>query len=354
MLDKLGQMLPAMRQRAPAHDQAASFPAEDITALRDAGVLAAALPARLGGLGAGTEPGGAALLRDTLVTLGRGNLCVARLFEAHVNALRLVERFGSAEQRAQAASDVFAGHLFGLWVTDPPRRAGLRVRGERLTGSKGPCSGAGHCTRALVTVEVDGGTRMAVAALSGNERVQAITGLQGMRAAANGMVALEGARLLFWLGEAGDYLREPDFSCGAWRGSAAAAGGVAALVDAVGDGLRRRGQSEAPMQLARFGEMVIAQETALLWVGRAAEAAEVEEGVVADRVATVNLARLAVERAGLDAIRLAQRSLGLAAFVAPDPAERIMRDLATYLRQPAPDAVLLEAAARRLCVSAPA
>ncbi|MEJ0019977.1 MAG: hypothetical protein WDN25_26190 [Acetobacteraceae bacterium] len=40
-----------------------------------------------------------------------------------------------------------------------------------------------------------------------------------------------------------------------------------------------------------------------------------------------------------------QRSLGLAAFGTGNPVERICRDLATYLRQPAPDEVLTSAAA---------
>ncbi len=100
------------------------------------------------------------------------------------------------------------------------------------------------------------------------------------------------------------------------------------------------------MQQARFGEILIAQETARLWTLRAAEMAEQDgpaAALAADRVAYVNLARLAVEAACLDALRLAQRSLGLAAFMQPNPVERLSRDLGTYLRQPAPDAVLLEA-----------
>jgi hypothetical protein len=44
-------------------------------------------------------------------------------------------------------------------------------------------------------------------------------------------------------------------------------------------------------------------------------------------------------------MRLVQRSLGLSAFRHGNPVERICRDLGTYLRQPAPDAVLTEAAA---------
>ncbi len=77
-------------------------------------------------------------------------------------------------------------------------------------------------------------------------------------------------------------------------------------------------------------------------------AARIAEHPAADaghRVATVGLARIAVESACLDAMRLVQRSLGLSAFRQGNPVERICRDLSTYLRQPAPDEVLTEAAA---------
>jgi hypothetical protein len=43
--------------------------------------------------------------------------------------------------------------------------------------------------------------------------------------------------------------------------------------------------------------------------------------------------------------RFAQRSVGLQAFLRPNPIERMSRDLATYLRQPGPDRALTDAAA---------
>jgi hypothetical protein len=64
----------------------------------------------------------------------------------------------------------------------------------------------------------------------------------------------------------------------------------------------------------------------------------------AEIVATVNLARLAIEAAAMDALALVERSLGLQAFLAGTEIERLRRDLATYLRQPAPDECLTEAA----------
>lgn len=65
------------------------------------------------------------------------------------------------------------------------------------------------------------------------------------------------------------------------------------------------------------------------------------------------MTRIAVERAGLDMLELAQRSVGLAGFQRKHPLERIMRDLGTYLRQPAPDKALIDAAAHILADDTP-
>ncbi|MET1027080.1 MAG: acyl-CoA dehydrogenase family protein, partial [Dongiaceae bacterium] len=111
------------------------------------------------------------------------------------------------------------------------------------------------------------------------------------------------------------------------------------------DHLRKTGRDRDPHQLARIGEAAIAVETARLWVERAAVYANTA-AIDGDRkVAYVNLARLAVERAGLQTMELAQRSIGLAGFMRGHPLEQTCRDLATYLRQPAPDQALANGAA---------
>lgn len=340
-------LVPVMQDRAPVLDAEAMFPASDVADLAAVGLLAAPVPESLGGLGAGTEPSGGRIALEVLRLCGQGNPSVARLVEAHMNALRLIVRYGTPMQVREAVADALAGHLFGLWVTDA-RADSVRVVAGRLCGRKEPCSGAGHCTRAVITAEHNGETRLVFVRLSGREPVAPLRGMQGMRAAANGAVSVDGvlAPNGFIIGRPGDYLREPDFSCGAWRTSAATLGVLDALVQATGLHLVGRNQADAPMQQARFGQILIAQETARLWVGRAADIAEAQgESDAAAMVAYVNLARLAVEAACLDALRHIQASLGLTAFLAPHPVERLARDLGTYLRQPARDAVLLETAA---------
>jgi hypothetical protein len=130
------------------------------------------------------------------------------VFEGHVNAIRLVVRYGTPAQAAAAAADAIGGHLFAIWAAENPD-APLRLVGDRLAGSKTFASGAG----------------------------------------------------------------------------------IAANL--------------------------------------------------------VKLARLAAEAAVLDALRLAQQSVGIAAFVIGHPIERLSRDLGTYLRQPAMDMVLAEQTANQ-------
>ena len=346
----LAAAIPDMQARAAALDREERFPDDDIAVLRDLGLLAAPLPRHLGGQGAGTEPAGADLLFGLLRTIGRGNMAVGRVFEAHVNALKLIMEYGSPKQAEAAAADAHAGRLFGVWVTDTPGRV-LAWDGGMLRGSKGPCSGAGHLPRALVTVATPGGTRMAVVHLGSGEQVRHTQGmLQGMRASVNGWVAFDGMPLAedAIIGQPGDYLREPQLSTGAWRTMAVTLGGLESLVAATGEQLRRKGHDGDALQQNRYGEMLIAQETAGLWTQAAARCAEAGTQPVADQVAYVNLARIAVEHACLDAMRLAQRSIGFGAFLTANPMERLLRDLSVYLRQPAPDAVLTEAAQHRL------
>jgi alkylation response protein AidB-like acyl-CoA dehydrogenase len=347
LITGLAEAVPAMQRRALDLDQAALFPAEDFASLRAMGALAAPLPAALGGLGMGTEPGGALALMEVLRLLGRGNLSVGRLFEAHVNAVRLIVRAGTEAQARNAAADALDGHLFGLWVTDLPGAPLLVAENGLLEGEKNPCSGAGHVTRALVTAETPAGvTVMHVIALDPGARADlSAWDPHGMRASVSGRMDLRGIAAGDAVGPPGAYLAQPDFSAGAWRGSAVTLGGIEALVAILRETLVARGRAGDPHQLARVGEALIAQETARLWVRRAALLGEAASGEAGDIANTINLARIAVENACLDVIRITQRALGMGAFRRGATVELLFRDLAMYLRQPAPDETLTEAAA---------
>lgn len=325
------------------------FPEEAIRRLTKEGVLRAVLPDALGGFGLGTEPGRGRALLAFLHAIGRIGLPLGRLVEAHVNALRIVIRYGDRDQGAALAAAVERGALFGLWVTDPPGGSGLHLEedgdGLRLAGGKQFCSGAGHVTHAVVTAfdAACHDRRLLLLPLDGSERVTPLAAsLAGMKAATTGQVEMTGRRLprTAVIGTPGDYLREPDFSAGAWRSSAVALGGLFHLIELVRRQLSARGRTEDAHQRVRFGEMVIGHETGRLWLTETGSLAEDLEATPEEIVARVGLARTAVERACLDGIERAQRCLGLSAFLTDNPAERLMRDLQTYLRQPAADEVL--------------
>jgi alkylation response protein AidB-like acyl-CoA dehydrogenase len=354
LLAALRNAAPAIQERASALDRDAQFPAEDIGQLAAMGVLTAPLPRRHGGLGLGTEAGQGVPLLDLLQALGAANLSLGRLIEAHINALRLIMRYGDARLQDQAALAVQAGGLFALWVTDAQGAGALWLeRGERelcLVGGKAFCSGAGHVSHAVVTATEAGipTPRLLLIDLGQGERVSPLTAsMSGMRAAVTGKVDFTGCRLspAQVIGAPDDYMREPDFSAGAWRSSAVALGGLDMLLAALGAGLVARQRDNDVHQRLRFGEMIMAHQTARFWLERAGSVAEDLAEPPAVIVATIGLARTVVERACLDGIERVQRSLGLGAFLGGSPVERVARDLATYLRQPAIDEVLVQAAA---------
>lgn len=285
--------------------------------------------------------------------LGAANLSLGRLFEGHVNALKLLLRYGQPQQVRDAAAAIRQDALFGIWVTEGEH--GLRYTQDapdgplRLQGAKLFASGAAHVTHPLVTAtSPQGDTRMMVVSLGSDRAAQAMpASLSGMRGACTGRHDfsgfVRGPEIL--VGGPGDYLRQPEFSAGAWRGMAVALGGIDRLVSLFCAGLAARSRDTNPHQQNRIGEALIAGETAALWTRKAALVAESDRFEPGDVAATVNLARIAVEAAGLDVIRLVQRGLGLSAFLAGSPVERVLRDLSTYLRQPAPDETLVEGAA---------
>ena len=352
VLAALRSLVPVLRTLAQETDLTKDYPTKEMALLRSAGVFSAPLPRRFGGLGFGVSPGMGHESLTLLHLLGQASLPVARLVEAHINAIRIVMRYGSEDLQAIVSEAVFSGALLGLWVTDPVAAAlSFTARGDRLvlSGGKQFCSGAGRVTHAVVTAAdgTGGPPRLLFLDLDRGEKTAPLAAsLSGMRGALTGKVDFSGVttsqdRLI---GEAGDYMKEPDFSAGAWRSSAAALGGLYGILDQLRLQLTARGRQDDPHQRARFGQALLAHESGWLWLEKAGAAAEDLVEDPAHIVALVGLARTAVERACLDGIELAQRSLGLGAFLTDNPVERMSRDLQTYLRQPAGDEVLHHAA----------
>ncbi|WP_237478076.1 acyl-CoA dehydrogenase family protein [Lichenibacterium dinghuense] len=343
---------------AAARDAAASFPDDAFALLHAAALMMAPFPARLGGAGL-VEPDAAGALCHVLRAIGGGDLSVGRLYEGHVNAVALVARYGTPKQLAALADDVRAGAMSGVWNAEGALPATLERDGAgwRLRGAKILASGVGSVTRPLVPVARGEATVMTIPHLGAGERADLSRWTaQGMRSTCTGTVDLEGLPVGPGqvIGGDDDYRRQPNFFGGAWRFCAVQLGAVERLLDLYRADLNRLGRGAHPYQRQRIAACATAAETAALWVEQAARTVAAEARPAAEVLAYVGLARGVTERAGLDVVEAVHRGLGLNSFMRPHPAERVARDLATYLRQPAPDGAMADAAAAVLAAPAPA
>ncbi|WP_426490281.1 acyl-CoA dehydrogenase family protein [Hymenobacter sp. 102] len=345
-------LAPRLFAQAPATDVEGHFPTQEFSWLRAAGLLTAPLPAALGGAGL-HEPAATQALLSTLRHIGRGNLAVGRLYEGHVNALQLLQRFGQAAQVRRWADDARQGHLFGVWNTQAQDGVHLEPLGEgryRLHGRKTFASGAGSVTRPLLTAaRPDGGWQMLI--LPADEQVPQYQPEfwqpLGMRASASFGVDFTGLEVTDddLLGQPGDYYRQPWFSGGAIRFAAVQLGGAEAVFDETRRFLQQLGRTDDPYQRQRLGEMGLLVASGQHWLRAAADvAARPSAELDADTtVAHANLVRSALEAICLQVLPLAERCVGARGLLRPEPFERLHRDLTHYLRQPAPDAALADA-----------
>lgn len=348
MLERTARFSELLFTSAARVDDAASIDAEIWAAFRETGLGPAVFPESMGGVGL-VEPSRHGALCAVLRLLGAGDLSMARLFEGHVNAVSLVCRFGTAAQARDLQQGVEAGTLSAVWGADGAH--GLKLveaaSETHLTGGKVLCSGAGFVTRPLVTASGRDGQVLCLLRLAeGYSADLTMWQAQGMRSTATGSVDMTDVRITAddLIGNAGDYMKQPYFSGGAWRFCAAHLGAAERLVDLFREHLVARGRGEDPYQLQRVAVSATAVKTARFWVEEAARRFAGDDHDPANVVAFVNLTRMMTERSALDVMEAVQRGVGLGAFVRPHPIERICRDLSTYLRQPVPDLAMSDGA----------
>lgn len=222
---------------AAARDADGSFPAEAFAELHALGLLSGP-PV---GAGAMTE------LLALLAAVGRGDLSVGRIFEGHVNACFLIDRYGTDAQRECYVTIARDGNVFGVWNTDAPDSP-LRLEGGRLVGGKNFASGIDRLSHAIVTVTDEHGRRMIVLPTSDLPVDRTWWRPLGMRASGSHVVDMTGLAVApeWLLGGPDDYVRQPWFSAGAIRFLAVQVGGMHAVFDAAIAHLRRTGRTANP------------------------------------------------------------------------------------------------------------
>ena len=340
---------------ASTTDNVNSFPTETLKEIEAAGLLIAAVSSRYGGYDVGLLPFTNTAMLTILKNIGSGNLVMGRVLEGHMNAQILINKFGTAAQQKQFANDAFSGKLFGVWNTQADDGTFLKMDTENsyiLNGSKTFATGTDYVSRPIVTASLeDGSWQMCVVPM---DKIKSKSDSSwwhpmGMRSSRSYKMTFENAEIpnTNILGVADSYYQQPDFSGGAIRFAAVQLGAAERLLDETRIYLRSLGRTEDPYQKIRVGDMTIAVISGNQWV---TGAAEMLDNYLLDSteknsqkfLAYTNMMRTAIEQICLDVITLCQKCVGARGLNHPYHFERIIRDLSTYLRQPAPDLSLAD------------
>ncbi|SOD74923.1 hypothetical protein SAMN05892883_4117 [Jatrophihabitans sp. GAS493] len=270
-----------------------------------------------------------------LAIAGEANLTVARVLEAHTDALAILNEAGQTGQLPTA--DVAGWGVFAAEAPGQELSAASGPDGWTLTGTKPWCSLGGSLGRALVTARVADTTepdvRQLFAAPLQHPTVRAepaaVWVSRGLRTVTSGPVHFS-ATPATPIGAPGWYLRRPGF---AWGGIGVAAcwfGGALGLAET----LRRR-VADRRDELSRLslGSVEVALHMAAATLSQAAQL--VDDGA-ADGAAGVLLAlrvRAAVAQAVELTLTQTAHTLGPAPLAFDEEHARRVADLEIYVRQ---------------------
>lgn len=342
-------------QEASMTDSVKSFPKQSISYLKYAELLIASLPAKFGGYDLGLISGTNLTLLNILKYVGKGNLVTGRILEGHINAQILINQFGSEKQKKLFAQDAIDGKLFGVWNTQANDGTFLSKIGKgiyQLEGSKTFATGADYVTRPIVSAaKKDGGWQMCVVPLENSIVKSDATwwnpmGMQSSRSFKMTFLKAEISKINL-LGKPGEYYHQPWFSGGAVRFAAVQLGAAEQLLDETKKYLASLNRTQDPFQTMRIGQMSIAVESGNQWIiGASKRMDRYMKRQTKDQeeefVIYANMMRTAIEQICTDVMALCQKCVGARGLNKPYHFERIIRDLNTYLRQPAPDQVLAD------------
>lgn len=247
---------------------------------------------------------------------GREDLSLAKLIEAHWDAVAILEEAGKEPAR---------GDTYAVWASEAPG-AGLTAHEGQLHGSKAFCSGAALVDRALISA---GSQLIEIHLKEHSERLRIdespwqTDAFRMTRTATLHFDAFPVATVI-----AGDhwYTQRPGFWQGACSPAAAWAGGAAGLLD-----YAARSKRDDPHSLAHRGGMyaaVAAMQSLLDSTGR-----EIDRAPGKDAMPLALALRHTVEQMCTDVLRRFARSLGPAPLALDAEVARRYAELDLYLRQ---------------------
>jgi alkylation response protein AidB-like acyl-CoA dehydrogenase len=265
-----------------------------------------------------------------LALLAEGNLVAARIAEAHVDAVAILDELGGKPPES--------GQLWGVWAAESRDTvlAATNLGGGAfaLSGTKVWCSGAGFCTHALVTARLDNGRQGLFAVALDDPAVKPLPSTWcnvGMAGSDTRPVLFSNAQAVA-VGDPGDYLNRPGF----WHGAIGVAACWLGGARRVADPLYRCASSESAdaYALAHLGavDAALAAADAIL----AAAASHIDNHPF-ERVDAAELlarrVRAVVEHAVDEAITRTGRALGAGPLCQDGRHAQRVADLTVYVRQ---------------------
>jgi len=265
-----------------------------------------------------------------LALLAEDDIVAARIAEAHVDAVAILDELGGKPPES--------GQLWGVWAAESSDAVltATRVRDGTYTlnGTKVWCSGAGFCTHALVTARLDDGTRGLFAVAVVDPTVKALPTTwwnAGMAGSDTRPVQFSNTHALP-VGDRGDYLNRPGFWHGAIGVAACWLGGARRVAEPL---YRCAGsQSADAYSLAHLGavDAALAAGDAMLTTA----AAHIDSDPF-DRDHSAQLlarrVRSIVEHAADEAITRTGRALGPGPLCQDGRHAQRVADLTIYIRQ---------------------
>ncbi len=328
-----------------ALDRGTRGPKTELDLLRATDLLGAPFLPVDGGKGWGTTPEGALPIFDVLYVLGGASLPVARIYEGHVNAVRLVTDHGTPDQRSHFADRVMGGAIAGVWAADSEHA--VTIKDVALQGVKAFASGLGDVEIAILTAKTDEGLQMVLADVTDAARfdhqswdVTAMVGSRSGRFDCDGLTLTSTMRI----GDPDSMFEEPAFHGGIWRILACYAGAMAAMARLTHAMVDRQGKTDDSLIRHRLGEIAMESQSAIALARCSCLAAESGQSFVSP-IADVLFAREAIEQSALRQIAMIERLAGTSLHQTGSQLGRIARNLGLYLRQAQLDGKLAYATA---------
>ena len=286
------------------------------------------------------------IILNDLIAIGSGDLAVGRIYEGHINALLLIDVYGTLEQKQRYFDDAANGKIFGIWNTERSFEAVTYKEvseGIEFEGAKTFCSGSLNISRPIITASGPEGKKMFVLEMEHFKDLQEDTSLWkplGMEATVSHRIDFTNCKVLSRqvLGIAGDYDKNPYLSYGAIRFAAVLLGCAHAIAKITLKHLKKLERESNASQNLRISELGILLQNGHFWFQHCPDLVEGKKCL--SQVNYANMLRTDISRICELILSIAEKAIGVQGMLKPHPFERKFRDLKVYLKQPNPDLAL--------------